>query len=123
MGDLLEKHGQPGEKVMLEPIGMIGWQNRRLIVLDEVGLVSPAIARRRREGPGWYADLVAQERPAWLLSRRGVLLRNAAFAGMGQPFRSSEERDRMLADYTVAAAQDTTMGDGAWMVLRRAPGR
>jgi hypothetical protein len=123
MGDLLEKHGKPGEKVMLEPIGMIGWQNRRLVVLDEVGLVSPAIAHRRREGPGWYADLVSRERPEWLLSRRGVLLRNAAFAGAGQPFRSDEERDRTLADYTVAAAQDTSIGDAAWLVLRRAPGR
>ena len=120
MSNLIEKQARPGQAILLEPIGMIGWRNRSLRVLDEMGLVSPAIARRRREGPGWYADVVRERRPEWLLSRRGVLVKNVPFAGAGQPFRSLAERDSLLADYHVAAAQDTSMGDGAWVIYKRA---
>jgi len=119
MSGFFERQAKPGETLMLEPIGLIGWRNRPLRVLDEVGLVSPEVARRRREGPGWYADLLAERRPEWLLTRRGVLLRNVAFAGAGVPFRSLEERDRALADYRLVAAQDSTLGDQAWVIYRR----
>ena len=120
MSNLVEKQARPGQAILLEPIGMIGWRNRSLRVLDEMGLVSPQIARRRREGPGWYADVVREQQPAWLLSRRGVLVKNVPFAGAGQPFRSLAERDSVLADYRVAAAQDTLMGDQAWVIYKRA---
>jgi len=120
MSGLIEKQSHAGESILLEPIGMIGWRNRSLRVLDEMGLVSPALAERRREGPGWYADVVTTQRPDWLLSRRGVLVKNVPFAGAGTPFRSFEERDRVLADYRVAAAQDTLIGDQAWVIYHRA---
>jgi hypothetical protein len=58
-------------------------------------------------------------RPDWLLSRRAVLVKNVAFAGAGQPFRSLGERDSLLADYRVAAAQDTMLGDQAWIIHQR----
>lgn len=119
MSGFLERQAKPGQSVLLEPIGLIGWRNRGLRVLDEVGLVSPAIARRRLEGPGWYADVMRQQRPDWLLSRRAVLVKNAAFAGAGQPFRSFAERDSLLADYRTAAAQDTLLGDQAWIIYQR----
>lgn len=121
MSGLIEKQARAGESILLEPIGMIGWRNRSLRVLDEIGLVSPAIAKRRKEGPGWYADVLAEQRPEWLLSRRGVLVKNVPFAGAGQPFRSLEERDRALAAYRVVAAQDTLIGDQAWVIYHRAP--
>lgn len=120
MSGMIERQSRPGQSVLLEPIGMIGWRNRSLRVLDEMGLVSPGIAKRRQAGPGWYADVVRAERPDWLLSRRGVLVKNAPFAGAGLPFRSLAERDSVLADYRVAAAQDTSMGDHAWVIYRRA---
>ena len=120
LSGFVEKQARPGESILLEPIGMIGWRNRSLRVIDEMGLISPAVAKRRREGPGWYADIVSEQQPDWLLSRRGVLVKNVPFAGAGLPFRSLEERDRVLADYRVAAAQDTLIGDQAWVVYRRA---
>jgi len=120
MSDLIQKQSHAGESILLEPIGMIGWRNRSLRVVDEMGLVSPALAKRRRGGPGWYADVVTEQRPDWLLSRRGVLVKNVPFAGAGTPFRSFEERDRVLADYRVAAAQDTLIGDQAWVIYHRA---
>src|SRR5258705_9299615 len=40
----LHARAHPGESVLLEPIGFIGWQNPDLRVIDEVGLVSPQVA-------------------------------------------------------------------------------
>ena len=119
MSGIIERQAKPGQSVLLEPIGLIGWRNRSLVVLDEVGLVSPQIAKRRLQGPGWYADVIRDRRPDWLLSRRAVLVRNTPFAGAGLPFRSPAERDSLLAGYRVAAAQDTLLGDQAWVVYQR----
>ena len=119
VGDYLAAHGHPGEKVLLEPIGIIGWRTP-LTVLDEVGLVSPAIAERRRNGgPGWMSDVVAVEQPRWLVTRRGVLRRMEAFAGTGAPFRSAAERDAMLSAYDVVGVENDEGGDAALVMLRR----
>jgi hypothetical protein len=119
MSGFLEREAKPGQSVLLEPIGLIGWRNRNLVVLDEVGLVSPDIAKRRVQGPGWYADVMRERRPDWLLSRRAVLVKNAAFAGAGQPFRSLAERDSLISEYRAAAVQDTLLGDKAWIIYQR----
>jgi hypothetical protein len=116
----LYANARPGEKVMLEPIGMIGFQDP-LVVVDEVGLVSPQVARRRLQGPGWYADIAASERPDWLVVRRGVLRGGQAFAGAGAPFRDQAQRDVLLSRYSVAAQIDTISGDNQLLVLRRSP--
>jgi hypothetical protein len=100
IADHLAGAAAPGETVLLEPIGLIGYRSR-LRVLDESGLVSPAIAARRREGAGWYADVVARERPEWLVVRPDVLERGVAFAGTGAPFRTTAERDALLERYRV----------------------
>ena len=88
-----------------------------LRVIDEVGLVSPAVAKRRLRGPGWYADVVAAQKPNWLVVRSDVLASGAAFAGAGAPFRSAAERDRLLADYTAIPASD--FGGRDLVVLQR----
>ena len=92
-----------------------------MIVIDEVGLVSPEVARRRLEGAGWYSDIARRERPEWLVVRRGVLNTGQAFAGTSAPFRSQADRDALLQEYSLAAVVDTTSGDQAIMVLRRIP--
>ena len=116
VAETLRESSRPGEKVFLEPIGMVGYQNP-LVVVDEVGLVSPRVAARRLAGPGWYYDLVAGERPDWLVVRRGVLRANVAFAGRGAPFRDIEERDSLLARYAELPGQPE--GDATLVVLRR----
>jgi hypothetical protein len=110
---------RPGEKVMLEPIGIVGYQNP-LVVVDEVGLVSPRVTARRLEGPGWYADVAAAERPDWLVVRRGMIASGDAFAGRGAPFRNAAERDSLLARYTLATVIDEPSGPMALAVYRRA---
>lgn len=120
VANYLVAHARPGEKVMLEPIGMVGWR-APLVVVDEVGLVSPAVARRRLEGPGWYADVSLREHPDWIVVRRGFLRANVAFAGAGAPFRDPEERARVFSAFSPVAVMDSSAGDQALVVLRRAP--
>jgi hypothetical protein len=74
VADYLAANARPGERVFLEPIGIIGYRNS-LVIVDEVGLVSPSVARRRARGPGWYTDVVAEQRPDWLVVRRGLITR------------------------------------------------
>ncbi len=118
VAEYLTAHARPGEKVMAEPIGMIGYR-APLVVVDEAGLVSPRVARRRLEGPGWYADVAAGERPDWLVMRRGFLVGGQAFAGAGAPFRSLAERESLLARYVAVTVVDTASGDLSLVVLRR----
>ncbi len=116
--EYLRRTARPGEKVLLEPIGMVGYRCP-LVVVDEIGLVSPGVARRRLAGPGWYADIEALERPDWLVVRQGVLTTGQAFAGVGAPFRSTAERDSLLAHYAVANRVDEPSPERTLVILRR----
>lgn len=107
-----------GQKVMLEPIGMVGYFTE-LRVVDQIGLVSPAVARRRLEGPGWYTDIVRAERPDWLVARRFELASGESMAGTGTAFRSMAERDSLLGGYSLATTIEARRGDQAMVILRR----
>ena len=114
----LRDHCTPGDKVMIEPIGIVGFQAPVRIV-DEVGLVSPRVAERRLLGPGWYSDIAEAERPEWLVIRLAVLKSGNAFAGTGDPFRNGAERDSLMARYRVEDSGDSRAGDQAMVVLHR----
>lgn len=118
VADHLVRNSSPWQKVLLEPIGIVGYR-AKVVVLDEVGLVSPRIARRRLEGPGWMTDVIAAERPEWLVVRRGVLTGMEAFAGVGAPFRGAPERDAILARYEVSKIVGDPAGPAALVILRR----
>jgi hypothetical protein len=119
VGKWLLKRVHPGDRVLLEPIGIVGWIAPVRIV-DEVGLVSPAVATRRRQGAGWYTDVATGSRPDWIVIRRGVLTGTAPFAGAGAPFRSTDERDALFAGYErMAVLDEAASGDNALVVLRR----
>ena len=118
VADYMAQNSSAWQKVLLEPIGIVGYR-AKVTVLDEVGLVSPAIAKRRLGGPGWMSDVIAAERPDWLVIRRGVLERMEAFAGTGAPFRDAAERDAVLAAYGIATTVAEDAGDGAMVVLKR----
>jgi len=109
---------RPGDKVFLEPIGMIGFRNP-VVVVDEVGLVSPGVARRRAQGAGWYTDVIAEQKPDWLVIRPSLLTGGAAFAGRHAPMRDAAELDSLRARYTVAHTVTGGSGDDALLILRR----
>jgi len=112
---------RPGEKILLEPIGIIGY-TCPLVVVDESGLVTPGVMERRLAGPGWLADLTRAEKPDWLLLRKIELSGEQSFAGAGRPFRSDAERDSVLARYRIAAWSNQDAGDLALALMRREPG-
>jgi len=92
--------------LMLEPIGHVGDVVKSMRIIDEVGLVAPRVAQRRRQGAGWYADVVAQERPDWLIVRKGFFDRNVSFAGVSSPFRGEADRAALLAAYDAIPMPD-----------------
>jgi hypothetical protein len=118
-GDYLAQNAAPGSSVLLEPIGTIGWRARALKLIDEVGLVAPAVAERRARGAGWYADVLAAERPDWLVVRAGLLSHGAAFTGASAPFRGEADRQAAMSAYEVVAMGDSTSGDQNLVILRR----
>jgi hypothetical protein len=107
------------QSVFLEPIGLIGFHNP-LRVIDEIGLVSPEVALRRIRGAGWYADVVAQKHPDWLVVRHDMMASGQAFAGTGRPFRTLAERDTMLTSYQLVLGIERAPGhDSDLEVYRR----
>jgi hypothetical protein len=104
--------------VFLEPIGVIGYLCP-LRVIDEVGLVSPEVPRRRAQGPGWYADIVHRRHPDFLVVRLANLKRNENFAGAQAPFRSPAERDAVLAEYADVTPIGNTESPDLSLLKRR----
>lgn len=69
LGQWLAAQSRPGDRVMLEPIGYIGYYSR-LRVLDVIGLVSPQVLpywKRGSESP--LAELALDFRPEWCVLR------------------------------------------------------
>jgi len=71
IGETLRGLVKPGERLMLEPIGYIGYYSRAR-VLDAVGLVSPEVLRFYRAGAvSPYLEIMAALKPEWVLLRAG----------------------------------------------------
>ena len=87
------------------------------MVVDEVGLVSPAVAKRRLQGPGWYADVAGAERPDWMVTRR------AAITGAGYGFSRLSIRGNGMVSRTWsnpaihASVRSTPIPKPAWGTL------
>lgn len=59
--------------VLLEPVGIIPWIARDVRVIDEVGLVTPWVARLRASDPGWWAKIVRDSTPDWIVTRAALI--------------------------------------------------
>jgi hypothetical protein len=105
--------------VLLEPIGMIGWESG-LRVVDEVGLVTPWVAEERAKGDGWYARVIERARPEFVVIRRDWLEGGAAWAGIGAPFASELQRERTMTRYEIVRRRSgpITVGAGRLLLLR-----
>jgi hypothetical protein len=118
MGTELKRIAGGRGTVFLEPLGHIGYISG-LTVYDEVGLVSPLVARRRAEGAGWYADVVSRMHPDFLVVRDGFFDRNASFAAGAAPFRSPEEMAQVRAAYDVVPTAAPGEPTGLTLLRRR----
>lgn len=73
MGLWLGRHAAPGDTVMLEPIGYVGYYSK-LRVLDVIGLVSPQVLRfYRTEAVYPPFDIAVAYHPKWCILRPGEL--------------------------------------------------
>ncbi len=91
LGLWLRQHARPGDRVMLEPIGYIGYYSG-LRVLDVVGLVSPEVLPFWRHGaPGPLWELARAFRPEWCVLRPTELL-HIRRAG-GEPWEQEYRRE------------------------------
>src|SRR5207249_4901683 len=68
LGLWLAANTRPTDRVLLEPIGYIGYFSRRYI-LDSIGLVSPQVLRFYREAGDPLAHMVDHFRPEVLVLR------------------------------------------------------
>jgi hypothetical protein len=68
IGRWLKENAGPGASVFLEPIGYIGYHaGPDVKIIDEVGIISPAIVRFRREGAGWYLRALEALKPDYIV--------------------------------------------------------
>jgi hypothetical protein len=107
IGLWLRQHTPEDTRVAMEPIGYIGYYSRRR-VLDEVGLVSPAMVPVNRAGAGWFAEMLRRLAPEYVVERPGYLLRNRTLNTLVPMFRSAAEREAFLTDYEAVAAYGST---------------
>lgn len=61
-----------GKTILLEPAGVIPYLNPRLEVIDEVGLITPWVARMRKENPVWWTKIVLERNPDWIVTRARI---------------------------------------------------
>ena len=84
--------------------------------------MTPWVARERRRGDGWYARVMAQDRPDYIVIRLNWLKGGVAWAGAGAPFVSSAQSDSVLRGYSpLSRRAGTTLPEGAarFQILRR----
>jgi len=111
LGLWLAQNSAPDERVMLEPIGYIGYFSRRP-VLDIIGLVSPEVLPfYRREVANPLGAIAAQFRPDWLVLRKEERTQLADYR-IG-PGRS------LLDDYAFVLAFPDPKTGPAFFVYRR----
>jgi len=73
IGLWLRENANPGDSVLLEPLGYIGYYSQ-LKMLDLPGLSSPEVVAARRKIPGRkepWNQIIAELRPDWLVLRAG----------------------------------------------------
>jgi len=99
MGVFFSSSTPKDARIMLEPIGYVGFYSDRYI-LDLAGLVSPAITRLRQQSPNdWYLRAILSFSPDYLVLRDFEIRDNAALGSKQKLFRSDLERVRFFAQY------------------------
>ncbi len=68
IGEWLRANAAPGDTVLMEPLGYIGYYSR-LKTYDFPGLSSREVVATVRSGVYRYADLIARLKPTWLVLR------------------------------------------------------
>jgi hypothetical protein len=99
-GQWVSQNVPPHISVWLEPAGIAPYLFKQNRVIDEVGIITPAIAVDRHErGDGWLYRGMVNEKPGLLLMRYGNFAMNVPLGGAGTPFENREQRKWMAQHY------------------------
>jgi hypothetical protein len=93
MGLWLRDHAPVVSRVLVEPIGQIGWESN-LLIDDYIGIVSPQVIEYRERFSGsdrWYMCFLKEQRPDYIIQRNWEFQRNALFHGFGGPMFGNQE--------------------------------
>jgi hypothetical protein len=115
IGLWLAANTPPGTSILLEPIGYVGYfagRDRR--ILDEIGIVTPAIVPIRRRGKGWYLDALKVFHPDYVVQYDYALQRNVS-EGTGDPLFADVEEERWFHDHYRPVARFKLEKDIPWM--------
>jgi hypothetical protein len=106
-GHWLQMHAKPGESMMLEPIGLIGYQTG-LYVYDFIGLVSPEVTEARTasgRSDSWYMNYVRAHRPTYVILRAEEIQGNRfTYGGYGGKVFSDSDSLWFKANYETVFA-------------------
>jgi len=93
IGRWLRENTLDGSTVFLEPIGYIGYHaGPGVRIIDQMGLVSPAVSALRRGRSSWYIEAVRELRPGYIVEYTRSLDENIAEGTSSQLFRNSADR-------------------------------
>jgi hypothetical protein len=98
LGRWLARNTPPAARIAMEPIGYIGYYSGRP-VLDEIGLVSPAMIPFTRSGAGWFGRAMQALRPDYVVERPWYLERNRTIITGLPMFATDEDRAWFFANY------------------------
>lgn len=122
IGIWLHDHARPGDTVMLEPLGYIGYYSG-LKMLDYPGLSAPEVTRAIKQGAKGWAALASAFQPDWLVLRpseaQQVVGNNPA--EFWKDYRSVAEvnaRDR-IAGYAFYPGRGLALTDSDFVIYHR----
>jgi len=124
IGLWLREHARPGDTVMLEPLGYIGYFSG-LKMLDRPGLASPEVVAAFRSGATTWAALIHRLHPDWVVLRPDGI-RTAAAEDPGllrreyHAVQRFDARDR-LSTYDFVPGSNYTAFDAVFVVFQRRP--
>lgn len=128
LGVWLRNNAAQDSRVLVEPIGQIGWESG-LYIHDYIGLVSPDVVVARSKTPSsdrWFLDFVKEVQPDYIILHNWEIPENRLLHGHGDGiFFSSFDRDWFeLTYHPVDWNQRAMRRDSTFLVLferRRGP--
>ena len=116
LGIWLRRHSSANAGVLLEPIGLVGWESK-LYIHDYIGIVSPHVISYRQRYPGsdaWFMAYIRDSLPEYIVLRNYEIPRNMLVYGQGDGlFHGETERKWFESQYRqvewnpCAAVEDT----------------
>jgi len=121
IGLWLREQAAPGDTVLLEPLGYVGYFSG-LKILDVPGLSAPEVARLLRAGHG-VEELVTILEPVWLVLRPGEIeyiqaRRPGLLESEYETRRRFDVRDRLAAEGVIPGVGYLRL-DAVFLVLHR----